>query len=225
VSDPVALSQALLVAARAGGDVAPLVARLAEVDPRALVGDAARLAFWINVYNARVKSAVRERKLTGSLRRHPRFFTTVGWVVGGRAVSLHVMEHGVLRGNRPAPRTFWRPLSRSDPRAAWAPSRLDPRVHFALNCGAVSCPPIRAYTAEGLDAQLTLATRAYLDGEVVVTGEGITLPYLCTLYRSDFGAGLLDFVADHVDDARAAALRARPTAKLRWGPYRWEIAP
>lgn len=199
------------------------MARLVHVDPDGIVGDDARLAFWLDVYNARVKTAVRERRMTGNLLRHRGFFREVGWAVGGRFVSLHVLEHGIVRTNRPAPFTFWRPLAVADPRVAWAPARLDPRVHFALNCGARSCPPIRAYTAEGLDAQLTLATRSYLDGEVVVSGGTLTLPHLCKLYRGDFG-DLLAFVAAHVDEVRAAWIRAHgATARVRWGAYRWEI--
>lgn len=217
----VALSDALLVAARAGDDVEPHVRALADVDPAALVGPA-RVAFWLNVYNARVKTAVRERGLRGDLRRHRGFFRGTSWVVGGREVSLHVMEHGLLRANRRAPYTLFRPLGSADPRLGWAAPTLDPRVHFALNCGAISCPPIRAYTAERLDEQLALATRSYLEGEVAIEGETLRLPYLCTLYRGDFPE-LLPFVAAHVDEERAAWIRANPGARVRWGPYRWEI--
>lgn len=41
----------------------------------------------------------------------------------------------------------------------------EPRVHFALNCASVSCPPLRAepYTASRLDAQLDDATRHFLN--------------------------------------------------------------
>ena len=35
-----------------------------------------------------------------------------------------------------------------DPRLKVALKVLDPRIHFALNCGAKSCPPIRVYTEE-----------------------------------------------------------------------------
>jgi hypothetical protein len=220
-SDAIARSDALLAAARAGDDDAALVCALAEVDPSALDG-AARTAFWLNVYNARVKTAVRARGLRGDLRRHRGFFRETSWIVGGREVSLHVMEHGLLRANRRAPYTLWRPLADADPRRAWAAERLDPRVHFALNCGALSCPPIRAYAAERLDEQLALATRSYFDGEVAIEGDTLRLPYLCALYRADF-PDLLPFVAAHVDEARAAWIRARPGARVRWGPYRWEI--
>ncbi len=201
-----------------------LVDALREVDPARLEGDAARAAFWLNVYNARVRTAVRERGMRGNLRAYRGFFRTVGWEVGGRSISLHVMEHGLLRANRAAPWTFWRPLGATDARRGWAVSRLDPRVHFALNCGAVSCPPIRAYTAERLDEQLALATRSYLDGEVAVEGEALRLPYLCKLYRGDFD-DVRGFAAAHVDAARAAWIRAHPGAPIRWGVYRWEIDP
>ena len=36
----------------------------------------------------------------------------------------------------------------SDPRHQVALSSLDPRIHFALNCGARSCPPICVYTED-----------------------------------------------------------------------------
>lgn len=220
--DALSLSRALLDAARAGQDHAPLVARLREVDPAALPDDAARVAFLLNVYNARVKSAIRERGMRGNLLAYRGFFRAVGWDVGGRAITLHEMEHGLLRGNRPAPWTFWRPLRASDPRRAWAPARFDPRVHFALNCGATSCPPIRSYDAARLDAQLDLATRAYLDGEVVIEGEKLRLPYLCRLYARDFPDPRA-FAAAHVDAERADWIRTHPNAAITWGEYRWEI--
>ncbi|MFN7142638.1 MAG: DUF547 domain-containing protein [Myxococcota bacterium] len=219
---PLALSRTLLDAARAGDDLSGLLPRLRDVDPGALVDDDARLAFWINVYNARVKSAVRERGLRGNLLAHRGFFRAVGWDVGGRAVTLHGMEHGLLRGNRPAPWTFWRPLGRADPRLRWAVRRPDARVHFALNCGAVSCPPVRSYAAGRIHEQLDVATRAYLDTEVRIEGDTLVLPYLCRLYRGDF-PDVRAFAADHVDDARAAWIRAHPDAPIRWGAYRWEI--
>jgi hypothetical protein len=224
-SAALALSQELLVAARLHDARVPtLVARLVEVDPGALVGDAARISFWVNVYNALMRHALAAEGLAGDLRRHRGVFTRAVWTVGGRPCSLHVIEHGLLRCNRPAPWTFWRPLSSGDPRAAWAPARLDPRVHFALNCGAISCPPIRAYAADALDQQLELATRSYLSGEVAIAGDTLTLPSLCRLYRADFGDDLLGFVAAHVDEATRAWIVANGArAKLRWGPYRWEI--
>ena len=212
------LAEDLLVAAKSGEDTSAFVAALADVDPAALTPPE-RLAFWLDVYNARVKTAT--VGMSGDLRTKRGFFKDTAYVVGGRRISLHEMEHGVLRGNRRPPYSPFRPLGGGDPRLAWI-VELDPRIHFALNCGAHSCPPIRAYTAERIDPQLTLATRAYLDGEVVVTGQTLTLPYLCSLYANDF-ADVRAFVAAHLDDTRAEWIRKNPRAKVTYGAYRWEI--
>jgi hypothetical protein len=48
---------------------------------------------------------------------------------------------------------------------------VDPRIHFALNCGAASCPPIRVYTPDSLDFGLGEAARAFCAGEVAVDAE------------------------------------------------------
>ncbi|MFZ8458418.1 DUF547 domain-containing protein, partial [Staphylococcus aureus] len=45
-------------------------------------------------------------------------------------------------------------------------NKVDYRIHFALNCGAKSCPPIAFYDDAKLDAQLDIATKAYLIGSV-----------------------------------------------------------
>lgn len=47
---------------------------------------------------------------------------------------------------------------------ATPPASLDPRLHFALVCGAIGCPPLqpRAFRAESLDVQLDTATRQAL---------------------------------------------------------------
>ena len=39
---------------------------------------------------------------------------------------------------------------------------LDPRIRFALNCGATSCPPIRVYASPNLNSQLDRATTSFL---------------------------------------------------------------
>ena len=40
------------------------------------------------------------------------------------------------------------------------------RIHFALNCGARSCPPIRVYAAAKLETQLNTAARSFCSQEV-----------------------------------------------------------
>jgi hypothetical protein len=77
---------------------------------------------------------------------------------------------------------------------------MDPRVHFALVCGAKSCPPIRTYTAEGLDAQLDAAAEAFVTGDVEIVDDSNSTVRCSKIvgewYAEDFG----------VDDA----------SRLRW---------
>ena len=66
--------------------------------------------------------------------------------------------------------------------------KRDLRVHFALNCGAASCPPIAAYTPADIGRQLDLASDSYLYGEVEYDPEGgvVRVPRLCLWYYGDF---------------------------------------
>lgn len=41
---------------------------------------------------------------------------------------------------------------------------MDKRIHFALVCGAKSCPPIRVYTPDELEEGLDAAAAAFCEG-------------------------------------------------------------
>lgn len=62
---------------------------------------------------------------------------------------------------------------------ALAVEDVDYRIHFALNCGAKSCPPIAFYKAERIDYLFDLATQSFLEGETDFDEEeGIRTLYL-----------------------------------------------
>ena len=66
---------------------------------------------------------------------------------------------------------------------------VDYRIHFALNCGAKSCPPIAYYAADKIDNQLDLATKNFLKNEVVYDpNKNVAyLPATMGWFRGDFG--------------------------------------
>ena len=72
----------------------------------------------------------------------------MSYVIGGLVYTLNDIENGVLRANRKPLAALRRPFSRSDMRLQIALKECDARVHFALVCGARSCPPVKTYTAE-----------------------------------------------------------------------------
>ena len=103
------------------------------------------------------------------------------------------IEHGVLRMNKGHPNAGRQEFEDADPRTQVALTSLDPRIHFALNCGARSCPPIRVYTEDRIEAQLDTASRSFLDQEVSLIKDPVTgkwtleLSKLFLWYGEDFG--------------------------------------
>ena len=102
----------------------------------------------------------------------------------------------------------------------------DPRYHFAVTCGAASCPPIAVYRAASIDVDLDLAARNFVNQEVVAAGGRLACSRIFKWYRDDFEAagGLGVFLLRHLDEgpARTALLSgATPCATYR--PYRWTL--
>lgn len=118
------------------------------------------LAFWLNVYNAGAQLLLDRRPTLFETRW--RFFRAPAVTVAGIELSLDDIEHGILRGRKSKYGLGYLPrLERTGLSPAY---RLDAdaRIHFALNCGAVSCPAVLAYAPEAVDDTLDDATETYL---------------------------------------------------------------
>ena len=223
------LSEALTVRSAEGcARLEELSGRLEHVDPARIEGDAARIAFWLNIYNALLLHHLCLRPVRGSILRHRRMFGKVAYAVGDNAYSLNVIEHGLLRRNRRPPFGLRGVLRRFDPRLGSAPSRLDPRIHFALNCGARSCPPVQVYSPAEVDHQLDAATRAYLEAETDLEPERsrVTLPRLMRLYSADFGGRReqLRFASRFLPEVAAWLAEAPGGPRVRYGRFDWTAA-
>lgn len=232
--EPGALAAELLAASRestsAGTDRAEdLESALGGIDPARLQGDGPRLAFWLNLYNALVIREMRRRPRSGTLLRHRSLFRRTFYTVGDLEYTLDAIEHGLLRGNARPPYAPRRVLRSGDPRLAAAPSVADPRIHFALNCGARSCPPPRVYEAGRVEEQLELATRGYLEAgsDFARDRRVVILPGLIRLYRSDFGskAEQLEFAAAHLPEQADWLRRNAAELEVGYGRFDWTIVP
>lgn len=160
--------------ARDRGPLDRFLAATREATPEAWPREE-QMAFWVNVYNARVLEGVLRRPgLTSVL--------DVGKVVGvptlgffrdrarsgGRELSLNDIEHDILR------KRFG-----------------EPRIHFVLNCASVSCPvlPERALRAATLEAALEAATRGFLSDRTrnrIGAAGTLELSAIFKWYRTDF---------------------------------------
>jgi hypothetical protein len=208
------------------------LAVLDRFNPEDLTTTEARRAFWINLYNALVMDAVIDlgirRSVTEGWLGMLTFFRRAAYSVNGRRVSLDDIEHGILRGNRGNPYIPGVHFPSGDRRLEWALS-LDPRIHFALNCGGRSCPPIRSYSPERLDEQLDIAARSFVDSTVVTRPESdeVLLSKIFQWYEKDFGGreSLVDFLIEYLpeDERRDYLVEARGEYRLKFMPYDWGL--
>ncbi|MDS0257841.1 DUF547 domain-containing protein [Haloarcula sp. S1CR25-12] len=198
---PTALAADLLVALRTGDDPGPFLRALeslSEADLAPVRSDReTALAFWLNCYNAGTTHLLAERPDLYESRW--RFFRAPALSVAGHPLGLDDIEHGILRGSRSKYGLGYLPRLLPDSfEHRYRLDAVDPRVHFALHCGAASCPAIRAYEPAAVDDQLDLATRTYLDATVEHDPEAgtVRVPRVFRWFPGDFGgrAGTREFL-------------------------------
>ena len=227
-SSPTTLAQDLLVACKCGDSTDRYRTALAEAtnaDLRQVREDRRTgLAFWLNSYNAGTQLLLEERPdLYESPLRFVRFFRAPAVTIGGTSLPLDRIENGLLRGGRSKYGLGYLPkIHVTNFERRYRLDDCDPRIHFALNCGAESCPAIRAYEPDRVDEQLDLATRSYLDSTVEYDSDAdiVLVPRVCLWFRGDFGggSGIREFLRtyDAIPDG------ARP--KIRHKSWDWTRA-
>lgn len=178
-----------------------------------------RLAFWINVYNAYTIELINKHRERGSIRNINMFLGLVKgkgpWKeeivrAAGRALTLDDVEHKIIRVDF-----------------------KEPRIHAALVCAAISCPPLRseAYLGSTLDAQLQEQTRTFLrdrqtENRLDLGNSVIHLSPIFDWYRDDFGttdAAILKFVAQYFDGAAERNAFAASRLRIKFTDYDWSL--
>ena len=126
-----------------------LSAELQRVDVTNISRDE-KVAFFINIYNAMVIHATIKKGHPTWLWARYKFFYQTFYIIAGELYSLQDIENGILRGNKKGVGMIRVPFQPGDPRKQLALEAAEPLVHFALNCGAKSCPPIKTFSPNGL---------------------------------------------------------------------------
>ena len=164
------------------------------------------LAHYINSYNALSIYNVIESGIptTHAGLNKVRFFVLRKFTIGGKTLSLQSYENDVIR-----------PLG-------------EPRVHFALNCSAVSCPilPRHPFAANALDTELERETRAFFtrtdNYRVDDAAQEVWLNEVLRWYEEDFvpkhATSLLEYAGRYAPSPAPAGYT------LRFVPYDWTVA-
>ncbi len=185
-------SQQFVYAVKTGEPVDSLVSELKNINYDELVSklhsDDEKKAFWINLYNGFTQVIL--KKNPEKYKSRNKFFKSKQIEVANKKLSLDDIEHGILRHSKIKWSLGY--LNKVFPNKTEKDlrvSKVDYRIHFALNCGAKSCPPIAFYNPENLNPQLDIATKAYLTGEAQYDSSKniVYLPALMGWFRGDFG--------------------------------------
>lgn len=219
------LSKRLVEMVRQDQDPSILMDSLANVSAEELAEeldtDDARKAFWINIYNAEIQYIL--KKNPKKFEERPGFFKEEQFVIAGESLSFEEVEHGIIRGSQWSlglgviPRLCVKKFER-----IMRVKKVDPRIHFALNCGAKSCPPVAAYDYRKIDAQLDYMSKNYLSKHASYDAEeGIVYtPKLLQWFSGDFGVGKKKkrkFLAKY------DVLPPDTKAKIEYNEYDWTL--
>lgn len=161
-----------------------------------LTNDRAKMGFWINMYNGWFQILAQNGK--GKVQD---IFTRREILFSDHVFSLDEIEHGILRRYRWKYSMGYLPVF--FPSAAikqLSVHNLDYRIHFALNCGAKSCPPIAFYSYNHLEEQLNVAKQNFIESESNVNegNQEVKVSKIFYWFKADFGGtkGTLDIISN-----------------------------
>ncbi|PHI20012.1 hypothetical protein CEQ90_09730 [Lewinellaceae bacterium SD302] len=156
-------------------------------------------AYWLNAYNAFTIKLILDNypvnRITDLYGGKP---WDVKWIeLGSKKYSLNNIEHQVIR-----------------------PTYNDPRIHFAVNCAAASCPPLhnKAFTANGLDATLTSLTKRFINNPAYndIGSEEAVVSKIFEWYAEDFGD-----LQKYLNTYSTTQLEEK--AKISFKEYNWSL--
>ncbi|MDQ6613077.1 MAG: DUF547 domain-containing protein [Gemmatimonadota bacterium] len=191
---------------------------LAAAKP-ATLAPAEGLAFWINAYNAYTIALMNQHHERKSIRNINKTFGLISikgpWTermarVGGETYTLLHIENEIIRQQY-----------------------HDPRIHFAIVCASLGCPPLRseAFTGARLEQQLDDQARTFLlkspaKNRVDVATRTVFVSPIFEWYRDDFGGSdkaVGKFIAQFYTAGPERDLLLSGDFSLKETDYDWSI--
>lgn len=158
-----------------------------------------QVAFWINAYNAHIVNfVVQAYPIKSILDIHGgNVWDNKKVRVGGQSVTLNQIEKEILIGKY-----------------------REPRIHFAINCAAKSCPPLmnKAWTSATLNNDLNRQTKAFINNSRFNSLKGNTakVSKIFEWYAKDFG-NVITFIN------RYTTKKLSNKANLSYQNYDWGL--
>ena len=128
----------------------------------------ATLAYWINAYNAFTVKLILDnypvKSITNLSGGKP--WDVKNIELAGKKYSLNNIENDIIR-----------------------PTYKDARIHFAVNCAAVSCPPLSntAFTEANINDLLNTRTKNFINSSAnTITASKIRISKIFDWYKADF---------------------------------------
>lgn len=169
-----------------------------------------QFAFYVNAYNAwTIKlilsgyPGIKSIKELGSFIKSP-------WQkkicrIDEDVITLDHIEHNILR-----------------------PRFKDPRVHFAINCAALSCPPLRSepYLGSALDRQLDDAASGFINNPKrnYLSGDTLYVSKIFKWFAEDFNNDAIGFFLKYAKEDMKKDLEAKKgNIKIKYLHYDWSL--
>ncbi len=174
--------------------------KLASLDPNNDWSVQELLAYYINIYNAYTVDQILKNPNVTSIKEIDGVWTKGIVTVQNRKLSLGGIENGVLR------------------------KMNEPRIHFAINCASISCPPLlrEAYTAGKINEQLERATKEFINSDKnTITANKAELSSIFKFYTKDFYRGSNESLIPYINKYSTAEVKG--DAPVTFKEYNWEL--
>lgn len=197
---------------------------LSKFDLKALKNKDQANAFWINAYNffmikiildkgfEKGKRNVDSVKDFGSFFNPYKIFKQEIINIAGKKYSLDKIEKGTLLGEE-YKKMGWK----------------DARIHFAVNCASVGCPPLvkQIYSAKQLNKQLddNIKKAFKTPRHLKLADSKLYLTHLFKWYKSDFeehSGSIQNFILKYVDNPEKASA-IKKAKKTKYIDYDWKL--
>ncbi|XP_010494969.1 PREDICTED: uncharacterized protein LOC104772024 isoform X2 [Camelina sativa] len=214
-----------------------LVEQLERVSINQMEGNA-KLAFWINIYNALLMHAYLAYGVPANSLRRLALFHKSAYNIGGQIINANTIEYSIFRFQTPRNGRWLETIISTALRKKPAEDKVssmfslhkpEPLLCFALCTGALSDPVLKAYTASNVKEELEASKREFLGANVIVKMQKkVLLPKIierftkeALLSSDDLMRWLIDNADEKLGESIQKCVQGKPNNKKSSQVVEW----